>query len=148
MASGVVANSECITAYQELKLGHKYKYILYQLNDAKTEIISVVKREAKGEEMTKLKTEEEKYGLFLKDLQKDSKCRWGVYDFEYELEGRRNKLTFISWAPAASKIKDRMVFASSKDALRRSLVGIGAEVQGSDEDEVAYTTVLDKVRGK
>jgi len=148
MASGVVANSECITAYQELKLGHKYKYILYQLDDAKTEIISVVKREAKGEEMTKLKTEEEKYGLFLKDLQKDSKCRWGVYDFEYELEGRRNKLTFISWAPAASKIKDRMVFASSKDALRRSLVGIGAEVQGSDEDEVAYITVLEKVRGK
>ena len=62
-----------------------------------------------------------------------------------------------------------MVFASSKDALRRSLVGIAAEVQGSDEDEVAYSTgmrpiclsrsliysvdrvsrtVLEKVRGK
>ena len=72
-------------------------------------------------------------------------------------------------APAGSKIKDRMVFASSKDALRRSLVGIAAEVQGSDEDEVAYSTgmhhiylldllifsvdcvswiVLEKVRGK
>lgn len=38
-----------------------------------------------------------------------------------------------------------MVYASSKDALRRSLNGIGAEVQGTDFSEVAYETVLEKV---
>jgi hypothetical protein len=31
-----------------------------------------------------------------------------------------------------------MVFASSKDALRRSLVGIATEIQGTDFSEVAY----------
>jgi len=71
-----------------------------------------------------------------------------VYDFEYEKEGgagKRNKLTFFSWAPDDSKIKQKMLFASSKDALRRSLVGIAAEVQGTDYSEVAYENVLDKV---
>lgn len=31
-----------------------------------------------------------------------------------------------------------MVFASSKDALRRSLVGISTEIQGTDFSEVAH----------
>ncbi|KAF9782399.1 actin depolymerizing factor [Thelephora terrestris] len=146
MASGVGLHNECLTVYQELKLGHKYKYILYALNDAKTEIVAESKREVKSKEIADLTSEEEKYKLFLQDLTKGSTCRWGVFDFEYFVEGKRNKLTFISWAPASSKIKERMVFASSKDALRRSLVGIATEVQGSDEDDIAYETVLEKVK--
>ena len=38
-----------------------------------------------------------------------------------------------------------MLFASSKDALRRSLVGIAAEIRGTDYSEVAHENVLDKV---
>lgn len=37
-----------------------------------------------------------------------------------------------------------MVYASSKDALRRSLTGIGAEIQGTDFSEVSHETVLEK----
>ena len=33
-----------------------------------------------------------------------------------------------------------MVTASSRDALRSSLVGIPVEIQGTDYDEVAYDT--------
>lgn len=31
-----------------------------------------------------------------------------------------------------------MLYASSKDALRRSLVGLAVEVQGTDLDEISY----------
>ena len=41
-----------------------------------------------------------------------------------------------------------MVYASSKDALRRALTGIATEIQGTDFSEVAFETVLDKVKGK
>lgn len=37
-----------------------------------------------------------------------------------------------------------MIYASSKEALRRSLAGIQAEVQGTDFSEVAHETVLEK----
>ena len=41
-------------------------------------------------------------------------------------------------SPDDAKIKSKMLFASSKDALRRSLVGIAAEIQGTDFSEVAH----------
>ena len=31
-----------------------------------------------------------------------------------------------------------MLYASSKDALRRALVGIASEIQGTDHSEIAY----------
>lgn len=43
--------------------------------------------------------EEKKYKVFLDDLTAGDACRWGVYDFEFDVDGgRRNKLTFISWS--------------------------------------------------
>jgi cofilin len=38
-----------------------------------------------------------------------------------------------------------MVYASSKDALRKAFVGIGEELQANDEDEIEYDYVLDKI---
>jgi cofilin len=38
-----------------------------------------------------------------------------------------------------------MVYASSKDALRRTFNGIGVEIQGTDKAEVSYDAVLEKV---
>lgn len=39
----------------------------------------------------------------------------------------------------------KMVYASSKDALKRSLNGIAAEFQANDEDDIEYASVLNKV---
>lgn len=41
-------------------------------------------------------------------------------------------------SPDDAKIKNKMLYASSKDALRRSLVGISTEIQGTDYSEVAH----------
>jgi hypothetical protein len=46
----------------------------------------------------------------------------------------------LSRAPDTAKIKERMIYASSKDTLRRSLDGIAVEIQGTDADEVAWET--------
>jgi len=37
-----------------------------------------------------------------------------------------------------------MLFASSRDALKRSLTGIAIEIQGSDLSEVSYESVFEK----
>lgn len=41
-------------------------------------------------------------------------------------------------SPDEAKIKTKMLYASSKDALRRALVGVAIEIQGTDHSEVAY----------
>ena len=43
-------------------------------------------------------------------------------------------------SPDDSKVKQKMLFAASKEALRRALVGIIAEIQATDMSEVAYET--------
>ncbi|KAK7469066.1 cofilin [Stygiomarasmius scandens] len=138
MASGVGVNSACLEEFTNLKLrkktdnGEILKYIVYNLNKDNTEIV-VEKTSASGD-----------YEEFLGDLP-EGECRWAVYDFEFQKEGGiRNKLCFFMWSPDKAKIKQKMLFASSKDALRRALVGIAVEVQGTDIDEVAYESVLEK----
>ncbi|KAI9058115.1 recombinant Actophorin [Trametes sanguinea] len=135
MASGVGVNPECLEAYQELKLGKKTKYIMFTLNKDNTEIVV-----EKKSPLTST------YDDFLADLP-EGECRWAVYDFDFEKEdgGKRSKIIFYSWSPDDSKVKQKMLFASSKDALRRALVGIAAEIQGTDYSEVAHENVLDKV---
>lgn len=43
-------------------------------------------------------------------------------------------------SPDDAKIKNKMLYASSKDALRKTLVGIAAEIQGTDYSEVDHET--------
>jgi len=132
MSSGVTVDPKCLEEYQALKLKKKLKYIIYQLSKDKTQI-----------EVEKT-SDSQSYDDFVADLPATA-CRWAVYDFEFEQgEGKRNKLCFFAWSPEEAKVKDKMLFASSKDSLRKSLVGIGAEVQGTDFSEVAYETVLEK----
>ncbi|EGN98469.1 hypothetical protein SERLA73DRAFT_138937 [Serpula lacrymans var. lacrymans S7.3] len=133
MASGVGVNPECLSAFETLKLGKKLKFIVFTLNSDNTEII------------VHKTSDSPDYDEFLAELP-ERECRWAVYDFEYEKgEGKRNKICFYSWSPDDAKVKQKMLLASSKDALRRSLVGIATEVQGTDFSEVAYESVLDKV---
>lgn len=86
-ASGVGVSSECLDAFQELKLGKKSKYIVFTLNKSVTEIVV----EKKGAPTST-------YDDFLADLP-EAECRWAVYDFDYEKEdgGKRSKITFYSW---------------------------------------------------
>ena len=39
-------------------------------------------------------------------------------------DGTRTKLVFVVWAPQTASIKQKMVSASSKDALKKKLDGI------------------------
>ncbi|KAN0079950.1 hypothetical protein V8E55_009516 [Tylopilus felleus] len=133
MSSGVPASDECVTVFQDLKLRKKSKYIIYNLNQGLTEIV-VQKASKEGD-----------FETFVADLPA-SECRWAVYDFEYDVgsEGKRNKICFISWSPDDAKVRQKMVFASSREALKRKLDGIAIEIQGTSFDEVTYETILAK----
>ena len=50
----------------------------------------------------------------------------------------------IARIPDTSKVRQKMLYASSKDALRKKLVGLAIEIQGTDFSEVSYEVVLDK----
>ncbi|TFL01685.1 actin depolymerizing factor [Pterulicium gracile] len=139
MSSGVTANQACLEAYQSLKLGKKYRYIIYNLSkDNKEIVVEQTAERSSGDAISQ-------YEEFLTHLS-EAECRWAVYDFEFEKEdgGKRSKIVFFSWSPDTAKIKQKMLFASSKSALKLGLVGVAVEIQGTDFSEISYESVLDK----
>jgi len=135
MSSGVSVNPACLTAFQELKLRKKSKFIIFKLSDDKTEIIKEKESSSSN------------YDDFLAELP-ETQCRWAVYDLEFQNEegNLRKKIIFLQWSPENAKIKDKMVTASSREPLRRSFDGVSTEIQGTDYSEVAYDTVLEKAK--
>lgn len=131
----VAVADESLQAFNDLKLGKKYRFVLYGLNDNKTEIVV---RETSSDES---------YDAFLEKLP-ENECLYAVYDFEYEIngnEGKRSKIVFYTWSPDTAPVRSKMVYASSKDALRRALNGVSTDIQGTDFAEVSFETVLERV---
>merc|ERR1719259_1316323 len=78
------------------------------------------------------------YGQFLADLTAcgPDDCRYGLYDFEYthQCQGtteasKKEKLFLMSWCPDSAKIKKKMLYSSSFDALKKCLVGVQKYIQ-------------------
>jgi cofilin len=140
--SGATVAAECIEAYNALKLEKKFKYIIYKLSDDNKEI--VVEEASDDTEYSNFR--EKLTGAV--DAAGNAAPRYAIYDFEYQLasgEGTRNKIAFIAWSPDDAKIKPKMIYASSKEALKRSLTGIAQEYQANDEDDIEFDSILAKV---
>ena len=68
----------------------------------------------------------------------ESECRYGLYDFEYEHQcqgttevSKKQKLFLMSWCPDTARIKKKMLYSSSFDALKKALVGVHKYIQVS-----------------
>lgn len=144
--SGATVSQECVTAFNDLKLSKKYKYIIFKLSDDNREIVIDEASPDPDWEVFREKlinaTSKSKSGAVGKGP------RYAVYDFEYSLasgEGSRNKITFIAWSPDDAGVMAKMVYASSKEALKRNLTGIATELQANDPDDIEYDSVLKTV---
>eukprot|EP00761_Pharyngomonas_kirbyi_P011326 gb/GECH01011351.1/.p1 GENE.gb/GECH01011351.1/~~gb/GECH01011351.1/.p1 ORF type:complete len:138 (+),score=24.56 gb/GECH01011351.1/:1-414(+) len=134
MASGVKHTDDCVQKYNDLKLNHKFRYIVYNIT-SESQI-----------EVEKTADASATYDDFIKELPKDEP-RYAVFDFEFDAgEGTRNKLVFVNWSPDTAKIKSKMVYASSKNEFKKALVGLAIEIQATDAAEADYETVLEKCK--
>jgi len=144
--SGATVGQECVQAYNDLKLSKKYKYVIFKLSDDNKQIVVEEASADKDWDSFREKlinaTTKSKSGAVGKGP------RYAVYDFAYSLpsgEGERNKITFIAWSPDDAGVMAKMVYASSKEALKRSLNGIATELQANEADDIEYESVLKTV---
>ena len=82
------------------------------------------------------------YSDFLVALQQkegdNEDCRYGLYDYDYQFnpDGTestfKSKLFLMSWCPDSAKIKKKMLYSSSFDALKKCLVGVQKYIQVSN----------------
>jgi hypothetical protein len=137
MASGVAVQPDCITTFNDIKLGHKFRYIVYSLTDDLTQI-----------RVLKTAPPAAVYDDFVEDLKEAEtlrQCRYGIFDAQYQLSDgqQRTKLVFFLWSPEDATVKQKMLYTSSKDALKKSLRGIGKEIQACDYGDLAWSSVME-----
>jgi len=95
------------------------------------------------------------YSQFLAELTScgPDDCRYGLFDFEYthQCQGtteasKKEKLFLMSWCPDSAKIKKKMLYSSSFDALKKCLVGVQKYIQATDESEASEEEVENQLR--
>ncbi|XP_067203365.1 cofilin/actin-depolymerizing factor homolog isoform X2 [Linepithema humile] len=142
-ASGVTVADVCKTTYEEIKKDKKHRYVIFYIKDERQIDVEVIgPRDAA-------------YDAFLEDLQKggSGECRYGLFDFEYthQCQGtseasKKQKLFLMSWCPDTAKVKKKMLYSSSFDALKKSLVGVQKYIQATDLSEASEEAVEEKLR--
>jgi len=143
MASGVTVADVCKTTFEEIKKDKKYRYVIYYIKDEKQI------------DVEKLGERNAAYGDFLSDIQAGGtgECRYGVFDFEYthQCQGtsegsKKQKLFLMAWCPDTAKVKKKMLYSSSFDALKKSLVGVAKYIQATDLAEASEESVESQLR--
>merc|ERR1711874_620503 len=76
----------------------------------------------------------------------ESDCRYAVLDVEINTKSgaTTNKLIFVAWSDDNASIKPKMLYASSKDALKKALTGINEEYQATDRGDLDLEEIKKK----
>merc|ERR1712018_984241 len=152
MASGVKLSDGVKHAYDDIKKHSKYLYAIFMIKGG--EIIV----EKYGEKDKKSDKDKEKsdYEIFLEDLAvkdengKDA-CRYAFYDYEYQFNPQggdsvmRSKLFLLNWCPETSAIRNKMLYASSFDSLKRAFEGVKI-LQANDFSDIQKDAVEKELR--
>jgi len=145
-SSGVTVEDSCVHAFEAMKTKRTYKYVTFAISSSLDTIVvdQKVEHTAGSEAVTTEKDFEEFY-QYMKSVHEKRDCRYAVYDVQYETSegGRRGKLAFIHFCPDEAPIKRKMLYASSKDALKEKMIGT-LEIQASDLDGVSLEEIRDK----
>ncbi|EDL28435.1 destrin, isoform CRA_b [Mus musculus] len=75
-------------------------------------------------------------------------CRYALYDASFETkESRKEELMFFLWAPEQAPLKSKMIYASSKDAIKKKFPGIKHEYQANGPEDLNRTCIAEKLGG-
>lgn len=124
-ASGMAVDDDCKLKFLELKRKKTYRYVIFKIDESLQKII-----------VEKMGGPDSSYEDFTSSLpEKD--CRYAVYDFDFVTEDncQKSKIFFFAWSPDVSRVRTKMLYASSKDRFKREL-DVHYEIQATDPTEV------------
>ncbi|KAK6942928.1 Actin-depolymerizing factor homology domain [Dillenia turbinata] len=130
-ASGMAVHDDCKLRFLELKAKRTYRFIVFKIEEKQKQVI-----------VEKLGEPGQTYEDFTACLPADE-CRYAIYDFEFLTEGNvpKSRIFFIAWSPDTSRVRSKMIYASSKDRFKRELDGIQVELQATDPSEMGLDVI-------
>ncbi|MQL92963.1 hypothetical protein Taro_025602 [Colocasia esculenta] len=132
--TGMSVMEECKRSFMEMKWKRVHRYVVYKIDEG-SRAVMVEKVGAPGEG----------YEGLAASLPEDD-CRYAVFDFDFVTADncQKSRIFFIAWAPTASRIRAKMLYATSKEGLRRVLEGVHYDMQATDATEMG----IDIIRGR
>ncbi|XP_021904308.1 actin-depolymerizing factor 10 [Carica papaya] len=133
-ASGMHVSDECKLKFLELKAKRNHRFIVFKIDEKIQQVM-----------VEKLGNPGDSYDDFTNSLPANE-CRYAVYDFDFTTNEnvQKSKIFFIAWSPDTSRVRSKMLYASSKDRFKRELDGVQVELQATDPSEMS----LDIVKGR
>uniref|UniRef100_A0AAX7TMV4 ADF-H domain-containing protein n=1 Tax=Astatotilapia calliptera TaxID=8154 RepID=A0AAX7TMV4_ASTCA len=144
MASGVTVNDEVIRVFNDMKVRKSSTQ-----DEVKKRKKTIIVEEGKQILVGDIgDTVEDPYASFVKLLPPND-CRYALYDATYETkESKKEDLVFLFWAPESAPLKSKMIYASSKDAIKKKFTGIKHEWQANGLDDIQdFRTLAEKLGG-
>ncbi|KAK9137970.1 hypothetical protein Sjap_008564 [Stephania japonica] len=133
-SSGMGVAEHCTDAFLELQRKKVHRYVVFKIDEKKKEVV-----------VEKTGSPAESYDDFTASLPEND-CRYAVYDFDFVTSEncQKSKIFFIAWSPATSRIRAKMLYATSKDRFRRTLDGIHYEIQATDPSEMDLEVIRER----
>ncbi|XVF10619.1 hypothetical protein REPUB_Repub07fG0198300 [Reevesia pubescens] len=127
----MAVNGECKMRFVELKAKRSYRFIVFKIEEKIQQVV-----------VEKLGEPSDSYEDLSASLPPND-CRYAVYDFDFTTNEncQKSKFFFIAWSPDTSRVRSKMLYASSKDRFRRELDGVQVELQATDPSEMSFHIV-------
>ncbi|CAC5376278.1 CFL [Mytilus coruscus] len=137
--SGVGLGDSVVTTYDtKLKTKHLLDALVLKINkEEKRQIVTEQEFECGT-----LPFEE------LKKFLPPKEPRYVLYDYNYTTENgqKHSKIILVSWSPDDAPMKEKMIYASSKDAVKKKLQAIKIEVQANDLGDLDEADIEAKLK--
>ncbi|XP_042461196.1 actin-depolymerizing factor 11-like [Zingiber officinale] len=133
-SSGMGVADDCKNIFLELQRKKTHRYVIFKIDEKRKEVI-----------VEKVGAATESYDEFMASLPEND-CRYAVYDFDFVTEEncQKSKIFFIAWSPAVSRIRAKMLYATSKDRFRREMDGVHYEIQATDPTEMELDVLRER----
>lgn len=135
MASGVAVDPKCIETFTNLVRNRAHRAAVFKINDDMTQV-ALENTFPPGTSDPKAD-----WDAFKKTLP-ESDCRYVCYDFSFEHQGvTKTRVLFLLWSPEYSKVRSKMIYASSQEGVVNKLEGVQRQLQCMDSDDIEYDAI-------
>ncbi|XVF73223.1 hypothetical protein PTKIN_Ptkin12aG0184200 [Pterospermum kingtungense] len=130
----MAVDDDCKLKFLELKTKRNYRFIVFKIQEETQQVV-----------VEKVGTPNETFQEFTNSLPANE-CRYAVFDYNFTTNEncQKSKIFFIAWSPDMSRVRSKMLYASSKDKFKRQLDGIQVELQATDPSEMSLDIVKER----
>ena len=130
--TGVSCSKDCVDKFESLKTKQAFQGLEFKIDGSEIVV---------GKEFAKGATWDE----YVSSLPEEA--RYYVWDFTFEDEGvSKSKILFITWNPDSGKVKTKMLYAGSKDALKKKIEGGLIDVQANGADDLTFEEISTRAK--